>query len=99
MPRKIQAQKSAANVMILGVGSFAHSIGSALADAGANVSTHWMCTGIFRQHWSAKLFRATLFPALFRLIRENKIEVVIPQSIDWAQQPWTQDLLKSEKAR
>ena len=26
--------------MVLGVGSFAHSIGQALADAGANVSTY-----------------------------------------------------------
>ncbi len=41
MPRKTSVQKSSPpNVMILGVGSFAHSIGTALADAGAKVSTY-----------------------------------------------------------
>ena len=29
------------------------------------------------------------------LIRERKIDVVIPQSIDWAQSPWAADLVKS----
>jgi hypothetical protein len=38
--------------MILGVGSFAHSIGKALADVGADVST-------YLTRLSAKLFRRT----------------------------------------
>ena len=29
------------------------------------------------------------------LLRENRIECVIPQSIDWAQAPWADDLLRS----
>ena len=44
--------------MILGVGSFAHSIGTALADAGANVSTY-----LTRNygHYSPALVGKTIF--------------------------------------
>jgi len=38
--RKTQSQQNETAAMILGVGSFAHSIGAALADAGAKVSTY-----------------------------------------------------------
>ena len=48
--------------MILGVGSFAHSIGKALADAGANVSTYLTRNyGHFPPSLVGKTFRATHF--------------------------------------
>jgi phosphoribosylamine---glycine ligase len=50
---------------------------------------------IFLQHSSAKPFRATNFPSPVPLIRQKKIGVVIPQSIDWAQQSWAEDLIAS----
>ena len=53
--------------MILGVGSFAHSIGKALADAGATVSTYLTRNyGHFPPSLVGKYFRRTLFPVLFR---------------------------------
>ena len=85
MPRKTPIQKPAANVMILGVGSFAHSIGQTLADAGANVSTYLTRNyGHFSPTLVGKTFSRDAFPSPVPLIRENKIDVVIPQSIDWA---------------
>jgi len=36
-----------------------------------------------------------VFPNPVPLLRERKITAVIPQSIDWAMQPWANDLLKS----
>ena len=75
--------------MTLGVGSFAHSLGQTLADAGANAVTY-----LTRNygHYPPTLVGKTLphdaFPSPVALIRENKIDVVIPQSIDWALQPW-----------
>jgi phosphoribosylamine-glycine ligase len=82
--------------MILGVGSFAHSIGKALADAGANVSTYLTRNyGHFPPSLVGKTFSQDTFPSPVPLIREKKIEVVIPQSIDWALAPWADDLVKS----
>ena len=82
--------------MILGVGSFAHSIGTALADAGAGVSTYLTRNyGHFSPALVGKTFSRDAFPSPVPLLRENKIDVVIPQSIDWATQPWAEDLVKS----
>ena len=82
--------------MILGVGAFAHSIGGALADAGANVSTYLTRDyGHFPPSLIGPVFLRDVFPNPVPLIREKKIEVVIPQSIDWAVQPWANDLVKS----
>jgi phosphoribosylamine-glycine ligase len=97
MPRKISVQKSPPpSAMILGVGSFAHSIGKALADAGADVSTYLTRNyGHFSPSLAGPTFSRDAFPSPVPLIRERKIDVVIPQSIDWAQAPWAKDLLKS----
>ena len=96
MARKSTIQKSSVNAMILGVGSFAHSIGQTLADNGANVSTYLTRNyGHFSPTLVGKIFSRDAFPGPVLLIRENKIDVVIPQSIDWAQQSWAKDLMKS----
>ena len=82
--------------MILGVGSFAHSIGKTLADSGASVSTYLTRNyGHFAPMLVGKTFSREAFPSPVPLIRENKIDFVIPQSIDWALQPWADELLKS----
>jgi phosphoribosylamine-glycine ligase len=82
--------------MILGVGSFAHSIGKALADVGADVSTYLTRNyGHFPPSLVGKTFSQDTFPNPVPLIREKKVEVVIPQSIDWALAPWAKDLVKS----
>jgi phosphoribosylamine--glycine ligase len=96
MPSKKQTKKIGAKVMILGVGSFAHSIGTALADAGANVSTYLTRNyGHFSPTLVGKTYSKEVFPSPATLVREKKIDVVIPQSIDWAQAPWAADLRKS----
>jgi phosphoribosylamine-glycine ligase len=97
MPRKISVQKCPPpSVMILGVGSFAHSIGKALTDASANVSTYLTRNyGHFSPSLAGETFSRDAFPSPMPLIRERKIDVVIPQSIDWAQSPWAGDLIKS----
>jgi phosphoribosylamine---glycine ligase len=82
--------------MVLGVGSFAHSIGRTLADDGANVATYLTRNyGHYSPTLAGKTFSRDAFPSPVPLLRQNKIEVVIPQSIDWAQQPWAPDLIKS----
>jgi len=82
--------------MVLGVGSFAHSIGRTLTDAGANVSTYLTRNyGHFPPSLVGPIFLNSAFPSPVPLIREKKIDVVIPQSIDWAMQPWAEDLIQS----
>ncbi len=82
--------------MILGVGSFAHSLGRTLADAGTTVSTYLTRNyGHFPPSLVGPTFSRDAFPSPVPLIKKNGVEVVIPQSIDWALAPWAKDLLKS----
>ena len=96
MTRSLQQMANPHSTMILGVGSFAHSIGTALADADADVSTY-----LTRNygHYSPSLVGPTYshdsFPNPCAIIKERAINLVIPQSIDWAQAPWAGDLIKS----
>ncbi len=83
-------------MMILGVGSFAHSIGTALKDAGAKVSTYLTRDyAHFPPSLVGPIFLRDVFPNPLPLVREHKIDCVIPQSIDWALQPWANELIKS----
>ncbi|MDR3456566.1 MAG: phosphoribosylglycinamide synthetase C domain-containing protein [Verrucomicrobiae bacterium] len=83
-------------VMIFGVGSFAHSIGGALADAGAKVSTYLTRDyAHFPPSLVGPAFLRDVHPNPVPLVKQHKIEVVVPQSIDWAMQPWANDLVKS----
>jgi phosphoribosylamine-glycine ligase len=96
MARRILKSQRGASVIILGVGSFAHSIGQALADAGAGVSTYLTRNyGHFPPSLVGPTFSCDAFPSPVPLIKKNDIDVVIPQSIDWAQAPWAENLLKS----
>jgi phosphoribosylamine--glycine ligase len=96
MKRKAASRARQRSFMILGVGSFAHSIGSALADSGARVSTYLTRNyGHFPPSLVGKTFSREAFPTPVPLLKENKIDCVMPQSIDWALQPWAEDLLKS----
>ena len=82
--------------MILGVGSFAQSLGTTLADAGASVSTYLTRDyGHFPPSLVGETFLREPFPSPVPLIHERQTDIVIPQSIDWAMQPWANDLVKS----
>jgi phosphoribosylamine-glycine ligase len=96
MSRKASVPQNPPAVMILGVGSFAHSIGGALADAGARVSTYLTRNyGHFPPSLAGETFSHDAFPSPVPLLREKKIDVVIPHSIDWAVQPWAEELIQS----
>ena len=98
MPRKTLVPKNAtsARVMILGVGSFAHSLGATLAGAGAEISTYLTRDyGHFPPSLNGETFLREPFPSPVPLVAERKTDVVIPQSIDWATQSWAKDLVAS----
>ena len=97
MARTSQISKGKASIMVLGIGSFAHSIGQTLTDGGASVSTYLTRN---YAHYPPSLvgptFSREAFASPVPLIKKHKVECVIPQSIDWAQAPWAEDLLKSK---
>jgi phosphoribosylamine---glycine ligase len=83
--------------MILGVGSFAHSIGQTLVDSGANVSTYLTRNyGHYPPTLVGPTYSRDAFPDPCALVREKGIEFVIPQSIDWAQAPWAKELVRAK---
>ncbi|MGA2248739.1 MAG: phosphoribosylglycinamide synthetase C domain-containing protein [Verrucomicrobiota bacterium] len=82
--------------MVLGVGSFAHSIGGALKDAKARVSTYLTRNyGHYPPSLVGDTYLPGVYPSPVPLLREGKIDAVIPQSIDWALQPWAEELVRS----
>ncbi len=97
MAKKSQLQNGTASIMVLGVGSFAHSIGQTLADAGATVSTYLSRNyGHFAPSLVGPTYSREAFANPVPLIRQHKIDCVMPQSIDWAQAPWAAELLKAK---
>ena len=96
MMRSGVSKKVRPSVLILGVGSFAHSIGQALKDEGANVSTYLTRNyGHFPPSLVGPTYSREAFPDPVPLLKERGVDVVIPQSIDWAQAPWATGLMES----
>jgi phosphoribosylamine-glycine ligase len=82
--------------MVFGVGSFAQSVTAVLREAGARVSTYLTRNyGHFPPSLSGPVFTREAWPDPLALLREHKTDVVVPQSIDWAQAPWADDLIRS----
>jgi phosphoribosylamine-glycine ligase len=82
--------------MILGVGSFAHSTAATLAEAGASVSTYLTRNyGHYPPSLAGSTFTREAHPSPVPLVRKLGVKLVIPQSIDWALQPWAEELLKT----
>ena len=96
MTRKITPTPQAPTALILGVGAFAHSIGAALTDAGASVATYLTRKyGHYPPSLVGPTFTREAFPNPCPLIKARGIDLVIPQSIDWAQAPWAGELAKT----
>jgi len=82
--------------MVLGVGSFAHSLTQVLKDDGASVCTYLTRNyGHFPPSLTGPTFHREAFPSPVPLLAEKGIGVVLPMSIDWAQAPWAKELLRS----
>jgi phosphoribosylamine-glycine ligase len=84
----------AASIMVLGVGSFAHSTAQILADDGADVSTYLTRPyGHFAPSLAGPTWTATQHPNPCRLLKARQFDLIVPMSIDWAQAPWKMELL------
>jgi phosphoribosylamine-glycine ligase len=80
--------------MVLGVGSFAHSTAQILEQAGAKVSTYLTRSyGRYPPSLAGPTYPPEQFPSPCPLLEEQGVDLVVPMSIDWAQAPWSEELL------
>jgi phosphoribosylamine---glycine ligase len=78
----------------MGVGSFAHSTGQILKEAGADVSTYLTRSyAHFPPSLVGPVYRPEQVASPTALVKERGIQLVVPMSIDWAQASWAEDLL------
>ena len=83
------------SVMVLGVGAFAHSTTQILKDNGAQVSTYLTRDyGQYPPSLAGPTYRREEFPSPLPLFRENRVSLIVPMSIDWAQAAWNEELLR-----
>jgi phosphoribosylamine-glycine ligase len=81
--------------MILGVGSFAHSTAQILREAGAEVATYLTRNyGHYPPALAGSTYAPDRFPSPCALLQEKPVDLVVPMSIDWAQAPWAEELLR-----
>ncbi|MDZ7290644.1 MAG: phosphoribosylamine--glycine ligase [candidate division KSB1 bacterium] len=87
MPNQIHA-------MLLGVGAFAHSVMHILKENGAKVSCYLTRGyGHYGPSLEGEVYPASYFPSPVRFVRDKQVDLLIPMSIDWTLQPWTEELL------
>src|SRR5881296_1918848 len=89
LPARSAPDTQTISAMVLGVGSFAYSTAQILKDSGAAVSTY--LTRDYAHHspsLAGPTFLREQFPSPCPLVRQQKTDLLIPMSIDWAQAPW-----------
>jgi phosphoribosylamine-glycine ligase len=81
--------------MAFGVGAFAHGALQILKEAGARVSAY-LTRGYahFPPGLAGPTFTRENYPSPIPLLREHEVDFVMPMSIDWAQAPWADELVK-----
>ncbi len=95
MSRKHRSKSTAPSILILGVGAFAHSTGQILKESGANVSTYLTRNyGHFPPSMVGATYSREQFPSPCQVIKAQRVDLVVPMSIDWAQAPWADELLR-----
>jgi phosphoribosylamine---glycine ligase len=96
MRRKASPVSRARSVLVLGVGAFAHSTAQVLKDAGAKVATYLTRNyGHYAPSLAGPIFHKDQHPSPAPLLKELGVDLIVPMSIDWAQAPWSQELVES----
>lgn len=87
---------AAPTVLILGVGSFAHSTASILKGNGAKVITYLTRDyGHFGAQSIARTYHQREVPSPIPLLKKHNIDLVLPMSIDWSERTWASKLVQS----
>lgn len=85
--------QSPLSVLIIGVGAFTHGLAQTLQDAGANVIV-WLSRdyGHYGPQQACSSYDEHDYPSPLELLDAYPCDIMIPMSIDWAQQPWADGL-------
>ena len=82
-------------VLVLGVGAFAHAVQSILSEDGAETACYLTRS---YSHYGPKIvgetWKSEEYPSPLPLIEKFKPDLIIPQSVAWAEQSWSSDLIK-----
>lgn len=94
--KRVRRQSGGPSVLILGVGSFAHSAARILKENGARVVTYLTRDyGHFGAQGEGKSYDCRQVPSPIPLLRKHKIDLVLPMSIDWSEKGWAKELVAS----
>jgi phosphoribosylamine-glycine ligase len=89
--------RRAPSILVLGVGSFAQSVAQILKDEGASVSTYLTRNyGHFPPSLAGPTYNAQNIASPRILLDKKRIDLVVPQSIDWVLTPWKEELLAAK---
>ena len=81
-------------MLIMGVGSFAHSTGQILKDAGAQVATYLTRSyAHYPPSLVGPIYRTDQLDSPALLLKQHSVDLVVPMSIDWAQASWAEALM------
>jgi phosphoribosylamine--glycine ligase len=85
--------QSPLSVLIIGVGAFTHGLAQTLQDAGANVIV-WLSRdyGHYGPIQVCSTYDEHAYASPIELLDTHHCDIMIPMSIDWAQQPWAKEL-------
>ena len=82
-------------VMVLGVGAFAHAVQTILQENGAETTCYLTRPySHFGPKIAGQTWNAEDHPSPLSLIEKFKPDLIIPQAVAWAEQPWAADLVK-----
>jgi phosphoribosylamine-glycine ligase len=91
----MRKKNSQYKIMVFGVGAFSQGILRVLKEAGADVSTY--LTGNYAHYGpmlEGKTFHKQYYPNPCKMLKDEQIDFIIPMSIDWALQDWTEEFLR-----
>ncbi|HEX7861729.1 MAG TPA: phosphoribosylglycinamide synthetase C domain-containing protein [Verrucomicrobiae bacterium] len=84
------------SVLILGVGSFAHSAATILREQGAKVITYLTRDyAHFGAQAVSKTYDYRELASPIPLLKKHQVDLVVPMSIDWSERAWASELLAS----
>ena len=81
-------------IMVFGVGAFSQGVLRILKEAGAEVSTY--LTRDYAHYGpmvEGKTFHKEYYPNPCEILKQEQIDFVVPMSIDWALEDWTEEFL------
>lgn len=82
-------------VMLFGVGAFTQGMLRILRENGAEVSTYLTRNyAHYPPSLEGPVYQSEAFPDPCPILERERIDFVIPMSIDWAEKPWRDDFLK-----